>query len=447
VGSEEGAPYPFASGLSKGTGEGIVAGLEGEIGKTLALIVQKYGGTSVGDVERIKNVARRCIAARQAGHDVVVVVSAMSGETNRLLKLVSQVTDRPDEREQDVVVATGEQVSIGLVALAIQSLGGKATSFLAHQCRIVTDSTFSKARIKRIDGEQIFTALKRGHIAVVAGFQGVDEEGNITTLGRGGSDTTAVAVAAALKADACEIYTDVDGVYTTDPNICPSARKLDRIAYEEMLELASLGAKVLQIRSVEFAMKYKVPLWVKSSFTQDPGTLVCEEDKAMEDVLVNGIAYDRNEAKIVVRGVPDQPGTAARLFGALDERNIVVDLIVQNASQEGHTDVTFTVGKADFRKATETVREVAKAIGAAGVDTDDQIAKVSIVGVGMRNHSGVAAKMFAVLGKEGVNLQMISTSEIKVSCVVHEKYTELAVRALHAAFGLDAPASNAAKTG
>jgi aspartate kinase len=402
------------------------------------LIVQKYGGTSVGDVERIKNVARRCVLAQDAGNDVIVVVSAMSGETNRLLKLVSLVTERPDEREQDVVVATGEQVSIGLVALAIQALGKKAQSFLAHQCRIVTDSTFSKARIKSIDGERIFDALKRGHIAVVAGFQGVDEQGNITTLGRGGSDTTAVALAAALKADACEIYTDVDGVYTTDPNVCPSAKKLSKISYEEMLELSSLGAKVLQIRSVEFAMKYKVPLWVKSSFTNDPGTLVCEEDASMEDVVVSGIAYDRNEAKIVVRGVPDQPGIAAKIFGALDEKNIVVDLIVQNASLQGKTDVTFTVAKADFGKATDTVREVARAIGAEGVDTDDQIAKVSVVGVGMRNHSGVAAKMFSVLAREGVNLQMISTSEIKVSCVVHQKHTEVAVRALHAAFGLDA---------
>ena len=403
----------------------------------MALIVQKYGGTSVGDAERIKNVARRCILAHASGDDVIVVVSAMSGETNRLLKLVAQITDRPDEREQDVIVATGEQVSIGLVALAIQAQGAKATSFLAHQCRITTDSTFSKARIKSIDGERIFASLKQGHIAVVAGFQGVDDQGNITTLGRGGSDTTAVALAAALKADACEIYTDVDGVYTTDPNICPAARKLNKISYEEMLELASLGAKVLQIRSVEFAMKYKVPLWVKSSFSADPGTLVCEEDESMEDVLVSGIAFDRNEAKIVVRGVPDQPGIAAKVFGVLDERSIVVDLIVQNASLDGKTDLAFTVAKADFARATETVREVAKAIGAEGVDTDDQIAKVSIVGVGMRNHSGVAAKMFKVLAKEGVNLQMISTSEIKVSCVVHQKYTELAVRSLHTAFGLD----------
>ncbi|MBJ6762852.1 aspartate kinase [Myxococcaceae bacterium JPH2] len=404
----------------------------------MALIVQKYGGTSVGDTERMKNVARRCIAAQKAGHDVVVVVSAMSGETNRLLKLVAQITDRPSEREQDVVVATGEQVSIGLVAMAIHAQRGKAMSFMGHQVRILTDSTHAKARIKSIDGERIHAALKKKQIVVVAGFQGVDEAGNITTLGRGGSDTTAVALAAALKADACEIYTDVDGVYTTDPNVVPAARKLDRISYEEMLELASVGAKVLQIRSVEFAMKYKVPLWVKSSFTQDPGTLVCEEDKSMEEVLVSGIAYDKNEAKITVWGVPDTPGVAAKLFGALDDKTIVVDLIVQNASKDGRTDLSFTVGKADFVKASELVKKVAKSIKAEGVAVDDQIAKVSIVGVGMRNHSGVAARMFQILSKEGINIQMISTSEIKVSCVVHAKYTELAVRALHTAFGLDA---------
>ncbi|QRK05955.1 aspartate kinase [Archangium violaceum] len=409
----------------------------------MALIVQKYGGTSVGDIDRIKNVARRCIAAQAAGNDVVVVVSAMSGETNRLLKLVSQITDRPSEREQDVVVATGEQVSIGLVAMAIQAQGGQATSFMGHQVQIVTDSTFSKARIKRIDAEKIVEALKQKHIVVVAGFQGQDEQGNVTTLGRGGSDTTAVALAAALKADACEIYTDVDGVYTTDPNVCPAARKLDRISYEEMLDLASLGAKVLQIRSVEFAMKYKVPLWVKSSFTDDPGTLVCEEDKSMENVVVSGIAYDKNEAKLAINAVPDTPGVAAKIFGALDAQNIVVDLIVQTASREGRTDLSFTVGKTDLSKARETVERVAKEIHAGGVETDGEVAKVSIVGVGMRNHSGVAAKMFQVLAGEGINIQLISTSEIKVTCLIHSKYTELAVRALHTAFGLDkAPAAS-----
>jgi aspartate kinase len=409
----------------------------------VALIVQKYGGTSVGDIERIKNVARRCIAAQAAGNDVVVVVSAMSGETNRLLKLVSQITDRPSEREQDVVVATGEQVSIGLVAMAIQAQGGQATSFLGHQVQIVTDNVFSKARIKRIDAEKIVDALKQKHIVVVAGFQGQDEQGNVTTLGRGGSDTTAVALAAALKADSCEIYTDVDGVYTTDPNVCPAARKLERISYEEMLDLASVGAKVLQIRSVEFAMKYKVPLWVKSSFTDDPGTLVCEEDKSMENVVVSGIAYDKNEAKLAINGVPDTPGVAAKIFGALDAQNIVVDLIVQTASRDGRTDLSFTVGKADLGKAREIVERVAKEINAGGLETDSDVAKVSIVGVGMRNHSGVAAKMFQVLASEGINIQVISTSEIKVSCLIQSKYTELAVRALHTAFGLDkAPAAS-----
>jgi aspartate kinase len=404
----------------------------------MALIVQKYGGTSVGDVERMKNVARRALLAQRAGHDVVLVVSAMSGETNRLLKLVGQITDRPSEREQDVVVATGEQVSIGLVSIAIHAQGGKATSFLGHQCRIVTDSTFSKARIKHIDGERLTDVLKQGHIAVVAGFQGVDEAGNLTTLGRGGSDTTAVAIAAALDADACEIYTDVDGVYTTDPNIAPRARKLDRISYEEMLELASLGAKVLQIRSVEFAMKYKVPLWVKSSFSDDPGTLVCEEDKAMEDLVVSGVALDRNEAQISIRDVPDKPGVAAKIFGALDEKAIVVDLIVQNPPKEGKTDLTFTVGKADLTKARDVVLALSAELGTGAVSAEQDIAKVSIVGVGMRNHSGVAARMFRTLFKEGVNITAISTSEIRVSCVIPSRYAELAVRALHTEFGLDA---------
>jgi aspartate kinase len=410
----------------------------------LGLWVQKYGGTSVGDVERIRAVARRCLQARSAGHDLVVVVSAMSGETNRLLKLVQAVTDRPSEREQDVVVATGEQVSIGLLALAIQAQGGQATSFLAHQCRIVTDNIHGKARIQRIDEQPLREVLARGQVAVVAGFQGMDVAGNVTTLGRGGSDTTAVALAAALKADRCEIYTDVDGVYTTDPGVCPLARKLDRISYEEMLELASLGAKVLQIRSVEFAMKYRVPLWVKSSFNEEPGTLVCEEDEAMEEVLVSGIAYDRNEAKLVLRGVPDRAGVAARIFGTLDQRAIVVDLIVQTAAQDGRSDLSFTVTRADFAAARETMERLAPEMGIQGVESDDQIAKISIVGVGMRNHSGVAARMFQVLGAEGINIQMISTSEIKVSCVVHAKYTELAVRALHTAFGLDRSGTAAA---
>jgi aspartate kinase len=369
----------------------------------------------------------------------VVVVSAMSGETNRLLKLVQAMNQRPSEREQDVVVATGEQVTIGLLSLAIQAAGGQASSFLAHQCRIVTDNVHGKARIKHIDEEPLRAALRRGEVAVVAGFQGVDEAGNVTTLGRGGSDTTAVALAAALRAERCEIYTDVDGVYTADPSVCPAARKLDRVSYEEMLEEASLGAKVLQIRSVEFAMKYRVPLWVKSSFTDDPGTLVCEEDAAMEEVLVSGITHDRNEAKLVLRGVPDRPGVAARIFGALDERAIVVDIIVQTAQQDGRADMSFTVGRSDFAAARESMERLVGELGLRAVESDDQIAKISIVGVGMRNHSGVAARMFEVLGKEGINIQMISTSEIKVSCVVAAKYAELAVRALHTAFGLDRP--------
>jgi aspartate kinase len=404
----------------------------------VALIVQKYGGTSVGDVDRIKNVARRALATQQAGHDVVVVVSAMSGETNRLLKLTQAVCARPDEREQDVVAATGEQVTIGLAALAIQGLGGRARSFTGPQVRILTDSAFSKARIKSIDCEKLKQALGRGEIAVVAGFQGEDEHGNITTLGRGGSDTTAVAVAAAIEADACEIYTDVDGVYTTDPNIVPEARKLEKISYEEMLELAGAGAKVLQIRSVEFAMKYNVPLWVKSSFTQDPGTLVCPEDSSMEHVVVSGIACDRNEAKVAVRGVTDKPGVAAKLFKPLADANIIVDLIIQNVGEGGKADMSFTVGKTDLPRALDIIKRVAAELGARTVETDDQLAKVSIVGVGMRNHAGVAAKAFDVLAAAGINIEMISTSEIKVSVVIAAKFMELAVRELHSAFGLDA---------
>ena len=403
----------------------------------MALIVQKYGGTSVGDVDRIRNVARRAIAARKAGNDVVVVVSAMSGETNRLLKLTSDISKQPSQREQDVVVSTGEQVTVGLLALAIQELKGKSRSFLGHQVRILTDSTYANARIKSIDDGPLRASLRKKEIAVVAGFQGIDEDGSITTLGRGGSDTTAVALAAALKADACEIYTDVDGVYTTDPRICDKARKLDRITYEEMLELSSSGSKVLQIRSVEFAMKYKVPLWVKSSFTQDPGTLVCEEDAAMEDVLVSGIAVGRDESRFVVRAVPDKPGVAAKIFGVLAEKDIVVDAIVQTPSQGGATDVAFTVGRLDSEKTLALIKKLAKQIGAGQVDHEEGIAKVSIVGVGMRNHAGVAAKMFQVLAEEGVNIRVISTSEIKISCLIDEKYAELAVRALHAAFGLD----------
>ncbi|HEY6101291.1 MAG TPA: aspartate kinase [Anaeromyxobacter sp.] len=406
----------------------------------MALIVQKYGGTSVADVDRIKNVARRALATQRAGNRVVVVVSAMAGETNRLLELTRRACERPDEREQDVVAASGEQVTIGLTALAVQGLGGKARSFTGHQVTIHTDGAFSKARIKAIDRENLDAALARGEIAVVAGFQGEDEDGNITTLGRGGSDTTAVAIAAAIGADACEIYTDVDGVYTTDPAIVPSARKLERISYEAILELASAGAKVLQIRSVEFAMKYRVPLWVKSSFSDDPGTLCCEEDPRMEHVVVSGIAYDRNEAKLAVRGIPDRPGVAARIFKPLADANIVVDLIVQNVGHGGKANLTFTVPRTDLAKALEIVKGSAAELGADAVEADDKIAKVSVVGVGMRNHAGVAAKTFEVLAAAGINIEMISTSEIKISVVIAQKFMELAIRELHAAFGLDAPA-------
>jgi aspartate kinase len=405
------------------------------------LIVQKYGGTSVGDVDRIRNVARRALAAREAGNDVVVVVSAMSGETNRLLKLTAALSSRPSQREQDVVVSTGEQVAVGLLALAIQEMQGKARSFLGHQVRILTDSAFANARIRSIDDSKLRESLAQGEIAVVAGFQGQDEHGNITTLGRGGSDTTAVALAAALKAGACEIYTDVDGVYTTDPNLCQRARKLDRISYEEMLELASLGAKVLQIRSVEFAMKYKVPLWVKSSFSDEPGTLVCEEDESMmEDLVVSGIAITRDEARFLVRSVPDKPGVAAKLFKPLAEAGVVVDVIVQTPSHDGYTDLAFTVGRLDVERTREAMKKTQQELKIGRVELEEGIAKVSIVGVGMRNHAGVASKMFEVLAEEGVNIRVISTSEIKVSCLIDEKYAELAVRALHTAFGLDKPA-------
>jgi aspartate kinase len=402
----------------------------------MALIVQKYGGTSVGDVDRIKNVARRVTEARAAGHDVVVVVSAMAGETDRLITLAHKITERPDERELDVILATGEQVSIGLLSLAIQGLGFRARSFTGSQVRIQTDDAHTKARILSIDAERVRQALSDGEIAIVAGFQGVSAEEEITTLGRGGSDLTAVAMAAAVSADVCEIYTDVNGVYTTDPNIVPEARKLDRISYDEMLEMASLGAKVLQTRSVEYAKNYGVPVHVRSSFNYNPGTMVVKEDAAMEKVVVSGIAYNKQEAKITVTRVADRPGIAAALFGRVAEANIVVDMIVQNISQDGFTDISFTVPRADYAKTMEIVKAVAKEMGADKVIGDDKTAKVSIVGVGMRTHSGVAARMFEALGKEKINIMMISTSEIKVSCVIEAKYAELAVRVLHEAFGL-----------
>ncbi|MGB9736246.1 MAG: aspartate kinase [bacterium] len=402
----------------------------------MALVVKKFGGTSVGDIDKIKNVARKVAKAKDKGDDLVVVVSAMAGETNKLVDYTNKTAEIPDLREYDVVVSTGEQVTIGLLSIALNAMGYKAKSFLGFQVPIITDSAFSKSRILRIEQDNIRKALKDGYIVVVAGFQGIDEKGNITTLGRGGSDTTAVALAAALKADVCEIYTDVDGVYTTDPNIVPEARRLDRISYEEMLEMASLGAKVLQTRSVEFAMKYKVPVMVKSTFTDSGGTLVTE-DKDMEEAVVSGIAYDKNEAKITLVKIPDKPGIAAKLFKPLTDANINVDMIVQNVSTEGYTDLTFTVAKSDFKRAIEIVKDVAKEINAQNVISDQNIAKVSIIGAGMRSHAGVAQKMFSALAKENINIQMISTSEIKISCVIDAKYTELAVRVLHEAFGLD----------
>ena len=407
----------------------------------MALVVQKYGGTSVGDIERINKVARRVIRTKNQGHQVVVVVSAMAGETDRLLRLAYQITKTPDERELDVLVATGEQVSIALLAIALKNIGYDAKSYLGFQIKIATDSAFGKARITGIDSEKILSDLANGHIVVVAGFQGADELDNITTLGRGGSDTTGVAIAAALRADVCEIYTDVDGVYTTDPNICPKARKLSKISYDEMLEMASLGAKVLQIRSVEFAKKYDVPIHVRSSFNDNPGTIVCREEKEMEQVVVSGVTYNKNESKIEVMRVPDVPGLAAKLFKPIADANIMVDMIIQTSSSEkGYADVAFTVPKSDFVKTLQIVKETMKEMGTKEVSINEDIAKVSIVGVGMRSHSNVAAKMFAALAKEGINIIMISTSEIKISCVIDSKYTELAVRSLHDAFELDKPA-------
>ncbi|OEU56601.1 MAG: aspartate kinase, partial [Desulfuromonadales bacterium C00003096] len=402
----------------------------------MALVVQKYGGTSVGTIDRIRNVARRVARTHADGNQVVVVLSAMSGETNKLVGLAKEICEQPDEREYDVLVSTGEQVTMSLLSMCLQSMGYKAKSYLGHQVPIITNSAFSRARIEHIGDEKIRADLDDGNIVVVAGFQGADCNGNLTTLGRGGSDTSAVAVAAALKADVCEIFTDVDGVYTTDPRIVPEASKIAKISYDEMLEMASLGAKVLQTRSVEFAKKYGVVVHVRSSFNDNQGTLVMKEDSDMETVLVSGVTYNKDEAKISVMRVPDEPGIASRLFLPLSEESITVDMIIQNVSHEGYTDLTFTVPHGDFKKALKTVEQTSKAIGAAGVFTDENIAKVSIVGVGMRSHSGVASKMFQVLSQEGINIQMISTSEIKVSCIIDAKYTELAVRVLHEAFDL-----------
>jgi aspartate kinase len=400
----------------------------------MALIVQKYGGTSVGSLERIKHVAKKIVAARQTGNKIIVVVSAMAGETNRLLSLAHQISESPDERERDVLLASGEQVSTSLLTLAIKDLGQSACSFLGYQVRIETDSAYGKAKIKSIDSRRINQALKNGEIVVVAGFQGVDEQDNITTLGRGGSDTSAVAMAAALNADVCEIYTDVEGVFTTDPCICPTAKKLTRISYEEMIEMASAGAKVLQIRSVELAKKFNVSVHVRSSFKDVEGTWVVEEDESMDSVLVSGVTCDKDEAKITIRRVPDRPGLAAQIFTPIAEANIVVDMIIQNASEDGTTDLTFTVPKADYKKAVSLVEKALPAIQAKGITVDPDVAKVSIVGVGMRTHAGVAAKMFQLLARAGINIEMISTSEIKISVVINAKYTELAVRVLHEAF-------------
>ena len=407
----------------------------------MALIVQKYGGTSVGSPERIQNVARRVAKYRQQGHQVVVVVSAMSGETNRLVALTQALSDAPDPREVDVVLATGEQVTIGLTAIALQSLGIPARSYTGWQVPIHTDSAFTKARILEIEPERMLADLAAGKVVVVAGFQGVDGEGNITTLGRGGSDTTAVALAAALQADECQIYTDVDGVYTTDPRIVPEARRLSQITFEEMLEMASLGSKVLQIRSVEFAGKYKVKLRVLSSFEEEgEGTLITvEEEKNMEQPIISGIAFQRDEAKVTLLGVPDKPGVAYQILGPVADANIDVDMIVQNVGHDGTTDFSFTVAKNDLKKVMEILERVKNDLGARQVIGDKSVCKVSLVGVGMRSHPGVAAKMFRTLAEEGINIQMISTSEIKISVLFDEKYLELAVRALHKAFGLDQP--------
>lgn len=399
--------------------------------------MQKYGGTSVANLEKIKNVARKVIRAKEEGNDVVVVLSAMAGETDRLIGLAFQAAEDPDRREYDALISTGEQVTVSLLAIVLNGMGYRARSFLGYQVKVHTDQAYTKARILKVDTRVIREELKKGSIVVVAGFQGVDMENNITTLGRGGSDTSAVALAAALRADVCEIYTDVDGVYTTDPNVYDKARRLKRISYDEMLEMARAGAKVLQPRSVEMAKKYEVPVYVKSSFTDEGGTLVTKEDKEMEREVVSGVTYDRDQAKITVVHVPDRPGIAARLFTPLAEHNIPVDMIIQNASMDNYTDLSFTVSRKDVKEAYRLAQEAAKDVGATSVEVDENVAKISIIGVGMISHAGVAAKMFTTLAKEGINIMMISTSEIKISCVVQAKYTELAVMVLHDAFELD----------
>ena len=403
----------------------------------MALIVQKYGGTSVGTVEKIENVAERLIAAKKAGHDVVVAVSAMSGETNRLVEMANQISGKPDPREYDVLVSTGEQVTIALLGMALKERGYDARSYTGSQVHILTDSAHTKARILDIDESKIRSDLDKGRIVIVAGFQGKDEHGNITTLGRGGSDTTAVALAAALKADECQIYTDVDGVYTTDPRVVPDARRLEKITFEEMLEMASLGSKVLQIRSVEFAGKYNVKLRVLSSFKEGPGTLITYEEDNMEQAAISGIAFNRDEAKLTILGVPDQPGVAHNILGSIGEANIEVDMIIQNVGADGTTDFTFTVHRNDYDNALDILNKTSKELGAREVIGDNTIVKISLVGVGMRSHAGIASQMFKALADEGINIRMISTSEIKISVVVDEKYLELGVRALHSEFALD----------
>ena len=414
-------------------------GLFKQKARKMALIVQKYGGTSVGSAERIKNVAKRVAQTRAEGHDVVVVVSAMSGETNRLVALAHEMQEFPDPREMDVVLATGEQVTIGLLAMALKDIGVDAKSYTGWQVAVQTDNAHTKARIDHIDGDKIHADLKAGKIVIVAGFQGITADGDISTLGRGGSDTSAVALAAALKADECQIYTDVDGVYTTDPRVVPEARRMSTISFEEMLELASLGSKVLQIRSVEFAGKYQVRLRVLSSLQEGgEGTLITfEEDENMEKAVVKGIAFDKNQARINVRGVSDKPGIAYQILGAIADANIEVDMIIQNVGAEGTTDFSFTVPRGDYRQTLDLMNGLKESLGAAEVNGDDTVCKVSIVGVGMRSHSGVAATMFRSLAEEGINIQMISTSEIKVSVLIDEKYMELATRVLHKAFGLE----------
>ncbi|MEC4890572.1 MAG: aspartate kinase [Nitrospira sp.] len=403
----------------------------------MALIVQKYGGTSVGNIERIHKVADRVAQAHRAGDQVVVVLSAMSGETDRLVKLAHEATPMPDEREMDMLLSTGERVTIALLAMDLRGRGINARSFTGRQVGIITDSAHTKARIARVTADRLRDALNQGVIPVVAGFQGINEQSDVTTLGRGGSDLSAVALAAALKADRCIIFTDVDGVYTADPNVVPAAKRIDKISYEEMLEMASLGAKVLQARSVEFAAKFNVPVEVNSSFKEGKGTLVTREDADMEAVAVAGVTGDRNQAKITIVGVPDKPGIAARIFGPVAQAHVNVDMIIQNMGQDSLTDLSFTVPRADLRKATPIIQSVAKEIEAKSVSITESIAKVSLIGVGMRSHSGVASKMFEVLSREGINILMISTSEIKISCVIDEKYLELAMRSLHSAFGLD----------